>query len=284
MFEFFSDLPDNVIAVVLTHALLADLRSGAALELSCRATARIAANFLVWRDVAAALQLDAMETAPCFAASFGREALVVAGLADLPIVDDAAFLTDSVVHRAVAPLLRPAVEHVVDRVYGLCGAPATCARRSAALRQIVVGWRARRPLNGFFCSVYGAHGVELLHFEQRGCTVRALKLTGDPNVPAGELSVELVLSLTGHAGCGRVRLAEHGFRSPHWGTLALLRLSPAKLALEWQARDRFTFTRCSAAAARALYDAALPPEQWLAGTHRLARERLPDDVRGALFG
>ena len=274
------------MALVIAQALLLDLRSGAALEIASRSTVRVAANFLVWADVAAALRLEHLETSPTLAAAFGHDDLVDAAIDDLPIVEPASFPADcEPLHGALAHLLKPAVEHVTsDRVYALlCGAPATCARRSAALRQIVITWHAWRPLGGFYQSHYGAHGVELLYFWLDGWRLRALKLTGDPNVPAGEVSVDVNICLSGRTGCGRVRLAGHGFSNPYWGVLLLRAVTATQLRFEWQARDDFLFSRCDAETARALYDAALPPERWLAGTHRLARERMPAEARAALF-
>jgi len=93
--------------------------------------------------------------------------------------------------------------------------------------------------SGFWTASYGSHGIELVEIQVHNGYLVARKITGDPHVPAGEISFEVDLK---QGGKGRIQIAEKGFRNPEW--------SPGRLVapfdfntfiFEWaDVRRRFT--------------------------------------------
>lgn len=77
--------------------------------------------------------------------------------------------------------------------------------------------RHRARLTGLYEAWYGTHGLEFIWVEQSGYALRATKITGDVNVPAGVVTFEVVLDARLDYGVGRIQLARTGFRSPFFG-------------------------------------------------------------------
>ena len=75
---------------------------------------------------------------------------------------------------------------------------------------------------GQFEGDYGPHGKEYVYVTRRGYLLQGLKITGDPNVPRGVVSFEVLLSADGMYGMGKICLADDQFRNQHFGRCQLL--------------------------------------------------------------
>lgn len=288
-------LPPNVLALLLKHVALLDHESATSFESTCKRVSRVSAEYLVWLDVATAFSVADCEAALCLSPACRAISLAESELAALPIGDDSMFdnAAHSPVHvsfaRFVAPFNRTVRAQLVAVYERICGAAATCARRNAVCRELVLHWRpliAIEPrymplkIEGFYTARYGSHGTELVWLERDGWRLRALKLTGDPNVPAGEVSLDLLLARDVGRALGRVRLAEAGFRAPFWG-VAFAATVVRVLDIEWAEQDRFVFYPCASANAFQWWTLAPLTGHDAApvGVHRLPFDRLPQRVR-----
>jgi hypothetical protein len=282
-------LPPNVLAAVLHHALVHDIASGLRLESTCRAMLRSSAEYLVWRDVAALHDLVELETAQMLP-GVGFSELEGAGLGHLPEFGDSAFEASTeplpAVLAASLELAPPAASERLVSMYCLSGCGRTSARRNATLREICLRMRrAGGRLDGLWMGEYGSHGAEIVYVEQRGWRATARKLVGDPNVPSGQVTVDVLFDWTLQRAVGRLRLADHGFRHARWGLLfadeCLSRHSGRdELRFFWFAGDML-LRRVSAAEAAQVINEALPHASWLDGTHRLPLARMPAEAREA---
>ena len=126
------------------------------------------------------------------------------------------------------------IDHVIDqceeyrndrfRAYrDFCNVSQTAARRNAYCRLIYIV-RNRMGLlpfvdqSGMYSAVYGGHGLELVWIDMSdGVHMSAIKLIGDPNVPAGATSFDaLMLSGTAGLAVARLHLALDGFTNDRW--------------------------------------------------------------------
>ena len=62
---------------------------------------------------------------------------------------------------------------------------------------------------------FGPHGKEYVLVERHGYELKLLKLTGDPNVPRGQYSVQATIASDLSYAVGKITLAEAGFQNPH---------------------------------------------------------------------
>ena len=96
-------------------------------------------------------------------------------------------------------------------------------------------------LNGRWVGRYGPHGDEVVEISHEGNAVVARKVTGDPNVPAGEVTFRATLE--GWGGPGEGRIAERGFANarfvPGWFSI----LGRDKVSFEWFGIARVTLRR-----------------------------------------
>ena len=81
----------------------------------------------------------------------------------------------------------------------------------------------RIDLVGRWLGDFKPHGEEILEIAPEGGELVATKITGDPNVPAGQVSFRV--EMLWRNGTGRGRIAETGYRNPRWvpGQLEVLR-------------------------------------------------------------
>jgi len=70
---------------------------------------------------------------------------------------------------------------------------------------------------------YGVHGEETIQVVQEGYFIHAVKITGDPNVPAGKPTWNIVLFRDRMHGKGQIHLADTGYQNPRW--------EPAKMTI-----------------------------------------------------
>jgi hypothetical protein len=96
-------------------------------------------------------------------------------------------------------------------------------------------------LTGRWRGHYGPHGEELIAIEQTGRELVARKVTGDPNVPAGEITFRA--RLEGWGGPGEGQIADHGFKNarfvPGWFSL----LGRDRVSFEWNGMARVVLRR-----------------------------------------
>jgi len=113
-------------------------------------------------------------------------------------------------------------------------------------------------VTGLWKGNYGSHGWEIIHVSVENDLISALKVTGDPNVPAGEVTWRArtshpIVSENGqlndtfgeesgdpertHLGysfAGEGRTARVGFVTPEWNTGFLTLFSPSKINFAWE--------------------------------------------------
>lgn len=96
-------------------------------------------------------------------------------------------------------------------------------------------------LNGRWRGRFGPHGDEIVAISQEGDRITAKKVTGDKNVPAGEVTFRA--RLEGWGGPGEGQIAERGFRNarfvPGWFAL----LGRDKISFEWFGIGRVVLER-----------------------------------------
>ncbi|KAG2576981.1 uncharacterized protein LOC120680081 [Panicum virgatum] len=137
--------------------------------------------------------------------------------------------------------------------------------------QIIMDNNSTDPLNGLYLGEYGQHGPELVQFRRRfghwSTTdngesfeyIEGVKLTGDSNVPAGQITfrakVETVKHLENPGAYlnefgviesyrGQLRVAGSGFTNPQWLVGELLVFNDkSKLCLVCSPLDYFSLTR-----------------------------------------
>jgi hypothetical protein len=98
-------------------------------------------------------------------------------------------------------------------------------------------------LNGLWRGRYGPHGEEVVSIEQKGEAILARKVTGDPNVPKGEITFRA--RLDGWSGPGEGQIAERGFKNPRFVPGLFSLLGRDRVAFEWLGMGRVVFHRLS---------------------------------------
>jgi len=94
-------------------------------------------------------------------------------------------------------------------------------------------------LNGYWIGDYGRHGKELIQIYQKGYEVIAKKVTGDENVPAGQISWKMTLDGNLTKGKGFMQVAEIGYKNPAWVTSYINIIDPNSIQITWFIYDHF---------------------------------------------
>ena len=214
--------------VVLAHLLACcDVPTAVRLQSACKRLARIAADYLVWHDIARARAIDLApyeaESAKCFVVMQGLPSVSVfmelvrerpfEALRDfdeqrLESLFESHMVATVSEARSVLPFYK-----TLATVHSIASAGSLAVLRTALAKSVALamhGMGMRSSLSGFFLGEYGSHGTELVFVEHIGFHLRAFKVTGDPNVPAGELTWSVLLDAFLAEGFGVIRLAEHG--------------------------------------------------------------------------
>ena len=106
--------------------------------------------------------------------------------------------------------------------------------------QTLTNWKSlyilchmRIDLNGYWVGDYGRHGKELIHITQKGYEVIARKITGDENVPAGQIAWRMKLNRNLMKGKGFMQVAEIGHKNATWVTSYLDIIDQNSLQITW---------------------------------------------------
>lgn len=94
-------------------------------------------------------------------------------------------------------------------------------------------------LNGYWIGDYGRHGKELIRIYQRGYELAAIKVTGDENVPAGQVTWKMTLDRNLNKGKGYMQVAESGYKNPTWVTSYLNVIDRNSIQITWFVYDLF---------------------------------------------
>lgn len=94
-------------------------------------------------------------------------------------------------------------------------------------------------LTGYWVGDYGRHGKELVKIEQKGYEVIASKVTGDENVPAGQITWRMTLDKNLTRGKGFMQVAEIGYNNPAWVTAYINVLDKNSIQVTWFVFDHF---------------------------------------------
>ena len=96
-------------------------------------------------------------------------------------------------------------------------------------------------LNGDWIGLYQGHHDEVIRLTHIGERVEAVKITGDINVPAGEITFRATLQ--GQEGEGEGQIAETEFRKPRFIPGRLRVIDENHIIFEWTGLGSVEFRR-----------------------------------------
>eukprot|EP01117_Protostelium_nocturnum_P004308 TRINITY_DN1569_c8_g1_i1.p1 TRINITY_DN1569_c8_g1~~TRINITY_DN1569_c8_g1_i1.p1 ORF type:complete len:186 (-),score=51.68 TRINITY_DN1569_c8_g1_i1:32-589(-) len=88
-------------------------------------------------------------------------------------------------------------------------------------------------LSGIWKASYGIYGEEYVKVIQKGHSLEAVKITGDPHVPAGKNTFKVTMDRYFETGKGEIHLAEANYKNPRWGEAWLLSKGNEAFDVTW---------------------------------------------------
>jgi len=93
--------------------------------------------------------------------------------------------------------------------------------------------RSHANFSGVWVACFGTHGEEFVNVRHSGYKIEAVKITGDPYIPAGKPTFNIWLSDDLTSGEGEIHLADEGYIDPKWGKASMAVTSRDSFDILW---------------------------------------------------